>query len=344
MKSQLSMLSDFASGFPTEIYYLNCINEICEITKWKNTTLIDIINKHASIFANNLEIRLNNTKLSNKEKDTIIKNATVKFKGNILEIIVEKLCRNNMFCDRYKLNFDYVIGSDNDNGIDIMMYYRDNPDWKVGMQIKFRTFEEIDDVGAVPGKLAADKGHAVPPLKSAVGPDVTAGHGILLRLSAFLEPGVLLAGVTGNQVQENLDAQLVGPAEKLRHIVIGAVPGSDPAVIPDIIARVLERGVEAGVQPQGVAAQAFHIGELLGDAGDVADAVPIGIPEALGIDLIKNRVAEPGCRHNNTSELCVFTEMPVGAEWTVDSGQLWSPFGTMKKIMCISVSLSKPKN
>jgi len=144
MKSQLSMLSDFASGFPTEIYYLNCINEICEITKWKNTTLIDIINKHASIFANNLEIRLNNTKLSNKEKDTIIKNATVKFKGNILEIIVEKLCRNNMFCDRYKLNFDYVIGSDNDNGIDIMMYYRDNPDWKVGMQIKFRTFEEID--------------------------------------------------------------------------------------------------------------------------------------------------------------------------------------------------------
>ena len=112
---------------------------------------------------------------------------------------------------------------------------------------------------------------------------------------------MLLAGVAGDQVQEDLDAQLVGPAEKLRHIVVGAVPGGNLIVIPDIVAGILEGGVEAGVQPQGVAAQAFHIGKLLGDAGDVADAVGIGIPEALGINFIKYRVAEPGCRHKNTS-------------------------------------------
>lgn len=146
MKTALSMLDDFSTGFPTEDFYLNCILDLKGIKVWKDSTLINVINRHEKEFTEKLCQRL--MKGNYKNVQTICKNAGDKFKGNILEIITEQLCNENMFLNMVDNNItvrlDHVIGADADLGIDILMQDRNNPNWKVGLQIKYRTFEEID--------------------------------------------------------------------------------------------------------------------------------------------------------------------------------------------------------
>lgn len=144
MKTQLNMLSDYEKGFPTEQFYIDCIEDCLKTSKWTASTLIKIINKHEKKFNDALFKRLTQGAYNNIEK--IVSNAGVKFKGNILEIITEQLCRDNAFTHDSELmvEFERVIGSDEDLGIDILMKNRNKPKWKVGLQIKFRTVEEID--------------------------------------------------------------------------------------------------------------------------------------------------------------------------------------------------------
>jgi len=140
------MLDDFDTGFPTENFYLDCILELKTVKNWKENTLITVINRHEQKFIDALNQRLSKGKFKNVQ--IICKNAGDKFKGNILEIITEQLCNDNMFLnmvdDGIMVKLDHVIGADADLGIDILMQDRNNSNWKVGLQIKFRTFEEID--------------------------------------------------------------------------------------------------------------------------------------------------------------------------------------------------------
>ena len=103
----------------------------------------------------------------------------------------------------------------------------------------------------------------------------------------------------------------MGTAAQLSHILVGAVAGRNLLIVPDVVARVLEGRVKAGIDPQGVAAEALHVGQLFGDAGKVADAVSVGVPEALRIDFIKYGVTKPGCRHNNSSVFCFCMDHPT---------------------------------
>lgn len=81
---------------------------------------------------------------------------------------------------------------------------------------------------------------------------------------------MFFTGVAGNQIQQNPDPQRVGAAAQLSHILVGAVAGRNLLIVPDVVARVLEGRVKAGIDPQGVAAEALHVGQLFGDAGKVA--------------------------------------------------------------------------
>ena len=157
--------------------------------------------------------------------------------------------------------------------------------------------EEIDDIGGIPGLFPAHEAQSVRGSEGTVGPDEPVGILVFLLQAAFQEPLVLLAGVARHQIQKDMDALLVGGPEQLLRILQGAVAGGDGLVIPDIVARVLEGRVIPGVDPQGVAPQAYDVVQLRRNAGNVADAVAVGIAEGLRIDFIKYRVFEPGCCH-----------------------------------------------
>ena len=55
--------------------------------------------------------------------------------------------------------------------------------------------------------------------------------------------------------------------------------------------------VKTRIDPQGVTAQGFYVVQFFYDAGDIANAVTIGVVKALGINFIKYSVVQPGSGH-----------------------------------------------
>ena len=104
---------------------------------------------------------------------------------------------------------------------------------------------------------------------------------------------MLHGGMAGNQVQQHMDAPLVGLGEQLLQILVGAVAGRCSIIIRYIIARVSEGRQEAGIDPQSVESQFFDVIQFADDAPEISDSVGVGIQEGLGINLIKNGIVQP---------------------------------------------------
>ena len=164
-------------------------------------------------------------------------------------------------------------------------------------------FEEVQNVGAVAWRFPADERQAVTAGNPGIRPNVTVGVLVAIHLGAVAEPFVFLAGVAGHEVEDYMHAALVGGCEQGRQIVVGAVAGGDLLVVAHVVARVFEGRIEARVQPDRVAAKVGDVAEFCGDAGNVSDAVAIGVGEGLRIDLVEDRVGEPlwtgVCRRGN---------------------------------------------
>ncbi len=100
-------------------------------------------------------------------------------------------------------------------------------------------------------------------------------------------------GVSRDQIQTDPDLPAARLLEEAHQVGVGPVAGSHLAVVRHVVAGILEGRDEAGVQPYGIHAELAQIVELLNDAGDVADAIAVGVVEALRIDLIEDGVLEP---------------------------------------------------
>ena len=114
--------------------------------------------------------------------------------------------------------------------------------------------EEVQNVGTVARGLAADERHAVAGGKAGIGPDEAVGVFVVLGPAAGLEPGVFLAGVAGHQVEQHVDALLVGGLEQRGGVRVGAIARRNFFVVAHVVAGVFKRRVVAGVDPQRIAA------------------------------------------------------------------------------------------
>ena len=125
------------------------------------------------------------------------------------------------------------------------------------------------------------------------GPDVPVGLGVVPARPAFREPGALVGAVGIDLVDDDLEAQPVGGLDHA--VIVGerAEHRVDAAVVRDVVAAVLHRRGEEGRDPDAVDAQAGDVVQLLGDAGQVADAVAIGVAKAARVDLIEDGAAPP---------------------------------------------------
>jgi hypothetical protein len=78
------------------------------------------------------------------------------------------------------------------------------------------------------------------------------------------------------------------------HVGEGAVLRVDGLVVGDVVAEVhLGRRIHRR-NPDGVDAEVLEIGQALGDAVQVADAIAVRVLEGAGIDLIEDGVLPPG--------------------------------------------------
>ena len=86
-------------------------------------------------------------------------------------------------------------------------------------------------------------------------PDIVVSVGVIHRLAALDEPGVLVRGVVDHQVHHNADAPLMGLGQQGVEVLHGAKPGVDGPVVGDVVAVVVIRRAEHGREPQRVDAE-----------------------------------------------------------------------------------------
>ena len=89
----------------------------------------------------------------------------------------------------------------------------------------------------------------------------------------------------------------MGCLEEVDEIFVGTVPGGYTFVVPHVVTCILKWRVKTRIDPQGVTAQGFYVVQFFYDAGDIANAVTIGVVKALGINFIKYSVVQPGSGH-----------------------------------------------
>ena len=104
---------------------------------------------------------------------------------------------------------------------------------------------------------------------------------------------MLIGGVVDDELGDDLDAVAVGLVQEAAEIVQGPVGRVHGAVVGDVVAVVLERRGVEGQDPQGRDPEVGQVLELLGKPHEIADAVAVGIVEALDVGLVDDRFLVP---------------------------------------------------
>ena len=111
------------------------------------------------------------------------------------------------------------------------------------------------------------------------------------------EPLVLVGAVVHHQIHHDGDAPLLALGDELVHVRHGAEPGVDAVIVGDIIALIGQGGAVDGGEPHDLHPQLLQVVQLGDDAPQIADAVAVGVAEALGVDLIGGFAVPPFSFH-----------------------------------------------
>ena len=112
----------------------------------------------------------------------------------------------------------------------------------------------------------------------------------MISLHGFQKPLAGRRGVARNQIQQNMNAALMGLDEQALQILVCAIAWRYGIEILDIIASIHERRFEARIQPNPAKAHFCNIVQLFDNSGNITNTICIGILKTLWIDLIKNTI------------------------------------------------------
>jgi hypothetical protein len=118
------------------------------------------------------------------------------------------------------------------------------------------------------------------------------------------EPGVLLGGVVGHQVDEDPQVALVQSGHHRVEVGQGAEPGVDVAVVTDVVTAVGQRRRVDRAQPDGVHTESGQVVGPGGDARQIPDAVAVAVGEAARVDLVDDRRAPPARASRHRCRAC----------------------------------------
>jgi hypothetical protein len=104
---------------------------------------------------------------------------------------------------------------------------------------------------------------------------------------------MLVGRVVHDQLDQNLDAPLVGGNDQRLEVVEHAVTWMHVLVVGDVVPVVLERRGKERQQPQARDAEAVQVIELLREALKIAYAVVVAVEEGLDVRLIDDGVLVP---------------------------------------------------
>ena len=127
-----------------------------------------------------------------------------------------------------------------------------------------------------------------------VAPDIpVARAGIPVAAAGALEPVVLVGGVVDDELGDDPQAALLGFLDEAPEILHRPEIGIDVAIVGDVVAVVAAgRGVERQ-QPQRGDAEILQVAQLLGQPGEIADAVIVAVGKGLDVELIDDGILVP---------------------------------------------------
>ena len=104
---------------------------------------------------------------------------------------------------------------------------------------------------------------------------------------------MLVGGVVDDELGDDAQAAPLGFRDEAAEILHRAEIGIDVAVVGDVVAVVAAgRGIERQ-QPERGDAEILQIVELLGQPGEIADAVIVAVDERLDVQLVDDGVLVP---------------------------------------------------
>ena len=127
-----------------------------------------------------------------------------------------------------------------------------------------------------------------------VGPDVEVAVGRVGVRARRLEPRVLVGGVVHHEVGDHADAAVARGADHLHEVAVGPQPRVDAVEVDDVVAvvAVARRRIERH-EPQAADAEPRQVVDPLGQPGQVAAAVAVGVEEGLDVEAVDDRVLPP---------------------------------------------------
>ena len=118
----------------------------------------------------------------------------------------------------------------------------------------------------------------------------------------LLEPAVLARAVVRHQVDDDAQAEAVGGIPHLVEVGERAEERVDVAVVGDVVSGVVLRRGHERREPDRVDPELLERTQSARDAGQIADAVAVGVRERTRVDLVDDRGAPPvGCDCHSTS-------------------------------------------
>jgi hypothetical protein len=115
-----------------------------------------------------------------------------------------------------------------------------------------------------------------------------------------LEPGILAAGVIGNEIDDDVNPTLVRFSHQIPKIIVGPVPWID-VVIVDHIVPVIAHGFVDWHQPDAIRAQAFAAGRIpiidvvepRDESAQVPDPVAVSVGKGAHEHFVAHAAAPP---------------------------------------------------
>ena len=113
-----------------------------------------------------------------------------------------------------------------------------------------------------------------------------------------LEPIVLVRGVVDDELGDDAQAALLRFLDEALEVLHRPEIGIDRAVVGDVVAVVAAGRWIERQQPQRGDAELLEIGQLLGQSGEIADAVMVAVGKRLDVELIDDGVLVPEFIHD----------------------------------------------
>ena len=170
---------------------------------------------------------------------------------------------------------------------------------EVGLLLEERVIVELArGLVPLPGRAAE---HAQPVVGRAaarrgIAPQVPVASRVGAARAGLEEPGVLVRGVVGDEVEQHPDPARVGGLDEAIEVGEGAEDRVDVAVVGDVVAEVGHRRPEDRRDPDGVDAEPLQVLEPGRDAREVADPVAVRVLERARVDLVDDARLPPRSR------------------------------------------------